>query len=106
MNHPGSPPPPPGSGDGGISFPGAPSAKGQTPWTPVGGQRTNVLAVVSFVMMFVFMPLAVILALIARVQIHRSNGTQKGMGWTTAVLVIASVLVALLVLALLATQGG
>lgn len=98
------PPPPPGGlrGPSAIPYPGAP--RPGAPWTPPGGARTNVLAVVSFFSMFLFMPLAVVLALIARVQIRRSHGAQKGMGWTTAVLVIASLAVAALLLTLWAVQ--
>ena len=85
-----------------MGFPGTPSAT--MPMAVPGGQTTNTLAWVSVIFLFLCMPIAVVLALVARSQITASNGRQKGLGLTTFVLVVAGVLLALWLLLVLGSS--
>ena len=75
-------------------------------WTPQNRRpaSTNPLAVISFLALCIFPPLALVLAIIARVQINSSDGTQRGKGWTTAVIVVVGVM--LIILAIGVLSGG
>ena len=85
-----SPPVPPGSG----SMPyGSATPYGQPVYAPVGGASMNGLAIASFVcsivgFFFITFIAAIVLGFVARTQIRKSAGRQKGDGLAIAGIII------------------
>jgi hypothetical protein len=100
---PGSAPPvPPGYG----TFPSGATPYGQPMYVAAGGSSTNGLAIASFVcsilgFFFITFIVAIVLGFVARAQIRRSAGQQKGDGLAIAGIIIGFAWVAFYVLVII-----